>query len=203
MTASSASSPGNGARRKVTLVTDGACIGNPGPGGWACILRYGDKMREIFGFDPNTTNNRMEMMAAIQGLAALKSPCDVGAVTDSEYLLRGATRGLRLWKRRGWWRRLRRPLPNADLWVELDYYLGIHAVSWSWTRGHTGHPDNDRCDWLATTAAKNQTSSWDDRHPHAPMHFNYGRAWIPPHPQTGLFDLEPDGDVEEEDDSAE
>jgi ribonuclease HI len=185
--------------KKVILITDGACIGNPGPGGWACILRYGEVRREMFGYAPHTTNNRMELMAAIQGLAALKSACEVEALIDSEYLMRGATKALRFWKRHHWWRKLKRPLRNADLWVELDHYLSIHTVTWSWVRGHSGHPDNEQCDWLATNAARDRKSSWEDGRSHAPMRFNYGADWIPPHPQASLFDMGASDDGDDDD----
>jgi ribonuclease HI len=180
--------------KKVSLITDGACISNPGPGGWACLLRFGSIHKEFFGFDPHTTNNRMEVMAAIQGLLALKEPCEVEITTDSEYLLHGATRWMQRWKRRNWWRK-HEPVRNADLWMELDAVMAAHRTTWIWTKGHAGHDDNNRCDWLAQKAATTQTSSWPDRRPHADLRFNLGAAYVPPRPQTGLFD-DDDGDDE-------
>lgn len=142
--------------KKVQIITDGACLGNPGPGGWACILRFGPHSREMFGFSPHTTNNRMELTAAIEGLSALKEPCEVEVVTDSEYLKNGITTWIHNWKRNGW---KKGQIKNQDLWQELDRLTRIHQVRWTWTKGHAGHADNDRCDELATTAARLQRSS--------------------------------------------
>ncbi|HXJ42720.1 MAG TPA: ribonuclease HI, partial [Bryobacteraceae bacterium] len=114
--------------KRISLITDGSCVGNPGPGGWACILRAGSARKELFGFDPHTTNNRMELMAAIQGLIALKQPCEVELVTDSIYVRDGATVWIKAWKRRGWWKKSR-PVRNVDLWLELDALLAIHQVT--------------------------------------------------------------------------
>jgi len=127
--------------KKVSLITDGSCLGNPGPGGWACVLRFGDVKKESFGFDPHTTNNRMELMAPIQGLLALKEPCEVEITTDSEYVLYGITKWIIKWKRRHWWRK-HGPVRNADLWMELDELASRHKTTWVWTRGHAGHEDN-------------------------------------------------------------
>ena len=138
--------------KKVFLITDGSCLGNPGPGGWACLLRFGGVKKEFFGFDPHTTNNRMELMAPIQGLLALKEPCEVEITTDSEYVLQGMTKWIFKWKRRHWWRK-HAPVRNADLWMELDELASLHKTTWVWTRGHAGHEDNARCDWLAQDAA--------------------------------------------------
>ncbi|HBY59578.1 MAG TPA: ribonuclease HI [Solibacterales bacterium] len=127
--------------KKVTLATDGVCIGNPGPGGWACVLCFGSVQKELFGYAPLTTNNRMEMMAAIQGLLALKEPCEVEITTDSEYLLHGITKWAAAWKKPHWWRK-RSPVSNVDLWIELDHLNAAHRTTWLWTRGHSGHPGN-------------------------------------------------------------
>src|SRR4051812_44001439 len=115
--------------KKVFLITDGSCLSNPGPGGWACVLRFGAVKKEFFGFAPHTTNNRMEMMAAIQGLLALKEPCEVEITTDSQYLLVGITKSIIKWKRRQWWRK-RVPVPNCDLWMELDELAALHKTTW-------------------------------------------------------------------------
>jgi ribonuclease HI len=180
--------------KKVLLITDGACIGNPGPGGWACLLRFGDVKKELFGFDPHTTNNRMELMAPIQGLLALKEPCEVEITTDSMYVLEGITKWIVNWKRRHWWFK-RRPVSNVDLWMELDDLNAIHKTAWLWTKGHAGHADNNRCDQLAETAAATQESSWADNRRHAPLRLALGPDYLPPKPQAGLFDdSEDDGD---------
>jgi len=148
---SSAGHPG-----EVTLVTDGACSGNPGPGGWGALLRYADRERELSGAEPHTTNNRMELMAVIQGLETLKRPCPVCIVTDSEYVMKGITEWLAGWKRRGWKTASKKPVKNEDLWRRLEEALAPHTVRWEWVRGHAGHPDNERADTLARTAAKAQ-----------------------------------------------
>jgi len=144
--------------KKVQLITDGACIGNPGPGGWACILRHAAKVRELFGSEPHTTNNRMELTAAIRGLKALKEPCEVEVITDSNYLKDGITTWIHNWKRKGW-RTRNGPVVNQDLWHELDEQAARHRTTWSWTKGHASHADNNRCDELATAAARGQLSS--------------------------------------------
>ncbi|MEJ7607241.1 MAG: ribonuclease HI [Bryobacteraceae bacterium] len=145
--------------KKVRLITDGACIGNPGPGGWACILRYGDMKRESWGSESHTTNNRMELTAAVQGLAALKEVCEVEIVTDSEYMKNGITKWIAGWKRNGWKTAAKKPVLNQDLWEELDLQNARHQTVWTWTKGHATHDDNNRCDELATAAARNQSSS--------------------------------------------
>jgi ribonuclease HI len=183
--------------KKVELTTDGACIGNPGPGGWACVLRFGGNRKELFGYDPQTTNNRMELMAPIQGLLALKEPCEVKVTTDSEYVLYGITRWIVRWKRIQWWRK-QKPIANSDLWMELDHLASLHRTTWEWTRGHAGHEDNTRCDFLAQNAAARQRSSWEDGRPHAPLSLGLPAGYIPPKPQASLF-----GDPDEEDDDGE
>ncbi len=137
----------------VIVYTDGACDPNPGPGGWAALLRSGDQEKVLTGSDPATTNNRMELTAAIQAFKALKQPCQVELYTDSEYLKRGITEWLPGWRARGW-RRKGGALANIDLWQELDRLLKIHQVEWHWLRGHAGHPQNERVDLLARQAAQ-------------------------------------------------
>jgi ribonuclease HI len=145
--------------KKVLLVTDGACQGNPGPGGWACILRYGNHVREMWGSEPRTTNNRMELTAAVRGLAALKEPCEVDVVTDSQYLRHGITDWINRWKRNGWRTADKHAVLNTDLWMQLDELTARHKTQWLWTRGHASHADNNRCDELAVMAARTQSSS--------------------------------------------
>jgi ribonuclease HI len=138
-------------QRHVTIYTDGACQGNPGPGGWAAILRYGGHEKELSGGEPETTNNRMELTAALQALQALKESCRVELYTDSEYLQRGITEWLPGWKARNW-KRKGGKLANVDLWQALDATLQRHDVTWHWLRGHAGHPENSRADRLARAA---------------------------------------------------
>lgn len=165
--------------KAVTLVTDGSCLVNPGPGGWACILRYGEKHKEIFGYHPAATNNRMEMMAVIQGLLALKERCAVTVISDSQYVINGITKWVKGWKRRGWWRE-QGPVLNADLWMQLDELVAMHKMDWSWTRGHAGHHDNERCDELAQTAARSQKSCLKDNLTHLPLKYPWN--FVPPKP---------------------
>jgi ribonuclease HI len=146
-----------GRLKKVQLITDGACIGNPGPGGWACILRYGEHKREMSGSEPETTNNRMELTAAIRGLSAIKESCEVEVITDSEYVKNGITKWIHGWKRNGWKNSSKKPVVNQDLWAELDRLVSTHDTHWTWTKGHADHEDNNRCDELATQAARDQT----------------------------------------------
>jgi len=119
----------------VQLITDGACLGNPGPGGWAYILRFGKHTREVFGSDPHTTNNRMELTAAIEGLRSLKEPCKVEVITDSEYLKNGITTWIHGWKRNGWKTAAKKPVVNQDLWMDLEQATDGHEIHWTWTRG--------------------------------------------------------------------
>lgn len=135
--------------KRVTIHTDGACQHNPGPGGWAAILKYGEHVKELTGSEPSTTNNRMELQAAIAALRALKRPCAVELVTDSKYLRDGVTRWMARWKANGWKTVERVPVKNRDLWEQLDEQRARHEITWSWVRGHVGHPDNERCDALA------------------------------------------------------
>ncbi len=134
---------------RVAIYTDGACRGNPGPGGWGAILRLGDRERELFGGENPTTNNRMELMAVIQALEALKRPCAVDVTTDSQYVKNGITGWIHQWKRNGWKTAARKPVKNADLWRRLDEAAARHQVAWHWVRGHAGHPENERADRLA------------------------------------------------------
>jgi ribonuclease HI len=136
-------------QQTVEIFTDGACRGNPGPGGWAAILRYGDTEKEIAGGEALTTNNRMEMTAAAAGLEALKRPCRVRLYTDSRYVLDGITQWLRGWKARDWRTADKKPVKNVDLWQRLDAAAAPHQVEWIWVRGHAGHPENERADALA------------------------------------------------------
>jgi ribonuclease HI len=145
--------------KKVKVITDGACSGNPGPGGWACILRYNEHTREMFGSAPHTTNNRMELMAAIEGLKAIRESCEVEIVTDSEYLKKGITTWIHNWKRRNWMTAEKKPVVNQDLWMELDEQVQRHKTDWVWTKGHASHTDNNRADELATQAARRQIRS--------------------------------------------
>jgi ribonuclease HI len=138
------------------MFTDGACRGNPGPGGWAALLRMGDKEREIAGGEPLTTNNRMELMAAIEGLKALKRPCRVDIHTDSVYVRDGITKWVHNWRRNGWRTSDKKPVKNAELWQALVDAAASHQVSWHWVKGHSGHPENDRVDALACAAADAQ-----------------------------------------------
>lgn len=134
---------------RVQAWTDGACKGNPGPGGWGVLLRSGAHERELFGGEACTTNNRMELLAVIEALKALKRPCVLEVHTDSQYVQKGMTEWLEGWKRRGWLTASRKPVKNADLWRTLDELVGRHRVSWHWVRGHAGDPGNERADALA------------------------------------------------------
>lgn len=138
----------------VELYTDGACSGNPGPGGWGCILRYKGTEKELFGGELGTTNNRMEMKAVISGLAALKRPCTVAVYTDSQYVQKGISEWIWGWKKRDWKTADNKPVKNADLWQELDALVKKHKVSWHWVKGHAGHPENERADALARQGVK-------------------------------------------------
>jgi ribonuclease HI len=142
------------AAAKVQIFTDGSCQGNPGPGGWAAILVSGPHRREITGYEPATTNNRMELQAAIEGLRNLKQRCAVELYTDSQYLKNGMEQWMAKWKRNGWRTAARQPVKNADLWEQLDAEAGRHAISWHWVRGHDGHVENERCDYLANEAIR-------------------------------------------------
>ncbi|MGI1670102.1 MAG: ribonuclease HI [Neptuniibacter sp.] len=133
----------------VEIFTDGACKGNPGPGGWGALLRYGENVKELFGGEENTTNNRMELMAAIVALETLNRPCEVVVTTDSQYVRQGITEWLEGWKKRGWKNSAKKPVKNADLWQRLDTATQPHQIEWKWVKGHSGHPENEKADQLA------------------------------------------------------
>jgi len=133
----------------VEMFTDGACRGNPGPGGWGVVLRYGSHEKELYGGEPDTTNNRMELMAAIKGLESLTRGCKVRVTTDSVYVRSGITEWLPNWKKRGWKTAAGKPVKNLDLWQRLDQAAQAHDVSWHWVKGHSGHAENERADALA------------------------------------------------------
>ena len=133
----------------VEVYTDGACKGNPGPGGWGALLRYKGVEKELYGGEANTTNNRMELLAVIEALEALRRPCKVRVATDSQYVKRGVTEWMQRWKRNGWRTADKRAVKNKELWERLDRALADHQVTWQWVRGHAGHPENERADRLA------------------------------------------------------
>ena len=133
----------------VEIYTDGACKGNPGPGGWGALLRYKGQEKCLYGGERETTNNRMELMAVIRALEALKRPSRVRITTDSQYVKKGITEWINNWKRNGWKTSAKKPVKNADLWRELDDFAQSHNVSWAWVKGHSGHPENERADQLA------------------------------------------------------
>lgn len=136
----------------VEIFTDGACRGNPGPGGWGALLRYKDSERELKGSDPDTTNNRMELQAAISSLASLSRPCRVSLTTDSRYVMDGIEKWLDGWKKKGWKTASKKPVKNEDLWRQLDQLVQQHNVEWNWVKGHSGHVENERVDSLANQA---------------------------------------------------
>lgn len=140
-------------RKRVEIFTDGACKGNPGPGGWGAILRMGKHEKELSGSDPATTNNRMEMTGAISALNALIEPCDVVLHTDSRYVIDGITKWVHGWKKKGWINSSRQPVRNSDLWHDLIEAALPHSIDWVWVKGHDGHPENERADKLASDAA--------------------------------------------------
>ena len=140
--------------KHVEIFTDGACSGNPGPGGWGAILRHRGVEKELSGAEPETTNNRMELMAAIAALEALREPVEVDLYTDSEYLKRGITEWLPQWKARGWKTAAKKPVKNADLWRRLEAAMAPHRVRWHWVKGHAGHAENERADALARAALR-------------------------------------------------
>jgi ribonuclease HI len=142
-------------RKHIHIYTDGGCQGNPGLGGWAVLLRYGQVTKELSDAVLATTNNRMELQAAISALQALKEPCDITFHTDSEYVKNGITQWLTQWKARGWKTAAKKPVKNVDLWQALDAAAQPHRITWQWVKGHAGHPENERCDQLATAAMEN------------------------------------------------
>jgi len=135
--------------KQVMIFTDGACRGNPGPGGWGAVLRYGSTEKTLSGGEPDTTNNRMELMAAIMALEALTQPCQVVLTTDSRYVMDGITQWMANWKKRGWKTASKQPVKNADLWRRLDAACSKHTIEWQWVKGHSGHPENEKADALA------------------------------------------------------
>jgi ribonuclease HI len=143
--------------KKVQIITDGSCLGNPGLGGWAAILRFNDQQKEMWGSERYTTNNRMELRAAIEALGSLREDCEVEIVTDSEYVKNGITTWIHGWKRNGWMTAAKKPVVNQDLWQDLDEQVARHVTKWVWTKGHASHADNNRCDELASLAARDQT----------------------------------------------
>lgn len=138
---------------RVKIWTDGACLGNPGPGGWGALLRFNGHERALSGNERDTTNNRMELMAAIQALEALSRPCQVALTTDSKYVMTGITEWMAKWRANGWRTANRKPVANVDLWQRLDAAVARHDIEWAWVRGHSGHPENERVDALASAAA--------------------------------------------------
>jgi len=139
-------------KQKVDIFTDGGCRGNPGPGGWGALLRYGEHEKEIYGYDKETTNNRMELMAAISALEVLNRPSMINLTTDSNYVRQGITEWMAGWKKRGWKTAAKKPVKNKDLWVRLDEAVARHTVEWHWVKGHSGHEGNERADDLANRA---------------------------------------------------
>jgi ribonuclease HI len=135
--------------KKITIFTDGACSGNPGPGGWGVLLRYNGTEKQLYGGEADTTNNRMELMAAIMALQALKQPCEIDLYTHSQYVRKGITEWIHNWKRNGWRNSNKKPVKNADLWQQLDAEVTRHKISWHWVEGHSGHPENELADSLA------------------------------------------------------
>lgn len=140
------------ANNVVEIFTDGACRGNPGPGGWGALLRYNERERELYGYQPVATNNQMELMAAIQALEALTRPCEVSLTTDSQYVRQGITEWMAGWKRKGWKTAAGKPVKNQELWQRLDAAAAKHQVTWHWVKGHSGHDENERVDQLANKA---------------------------------------------------
>ena len=137
---------------KVEIFTDGACKGNPGPGGWGAILRYGTTEKEIYGASKNTTNNIMELTAVIEALKNLNKPCELIITTDSKYVKNGMTEWIHNWKKNGWRTAAKKEVKNKELWIELDSLIQIHSITWDWVKGHSGHPENERADLLANVA---------------------------------------------------
>ena len=145
--------------KRIAIYTDGACKGNPGPGGWGVLLKKGSREKEMAGGEPDTTNNRMEMMAVIKALEALIEPCEIDLYSDSKYVLDGMTRWIDGWQKRGWVTASKKPVRNADLWHELLRLTAEHKIHWNWVKGHSGHPENERVDQLASDAANEQAAA--------------------------------------------
>lgn len=144
---------------QLKLFTDGACLGNPGPGGWAAILQYGEHEKELVGGQDETTNNQMELLAVISGLEALKRPSNLLIVTDSRYVMDGIQKWLAGWKRNGWKTAAKKPVKNVELWQRLDAAIAPHQADWQWVKGHAGHAENERCDQLASHEASRRQNS--------------------------------------------
>ncbi|PIE01166.1 MAG: ribonuclease HI [Thiothrix nivea] len=142
--------------KKVEIFTDGACRGNPGQGGWGVLMRYGDRERELYGYQAETTNNQMELMAAIQGLEALKEPCQVMLTTDSKYVMQGITQWIHGWKKKGWKNAAGQAVKNKALWQRLDKAQQRHDIDWQWVKGHSGHAENEQVDALANRGIDEQ-----------------------------------------------
>ena len=149
-------------RKRVAIYTDGSCLGNPGPGGYGVVLRYQQHQKEMSAGYQQTTNNRMELLAAIVGLESLKQPCEVDLTTDSQYVRLGITQWLANWKKNNWKTSQKEPVKNQDLWRRLDAACQGHKVNWHWVKGHAGHPENERCDELARVAATHQATEEDE-----------------------------------------
>ena len=167
--------------KSVRIHTDGGCLGNPGPGGWAAVLQYGPHRREISGGETATTNNRMELTAAIQALCSLREPCSVEFFTDSTYVRNGITQWIRGWRARGWVTQQKQPVKNEDLWRALDTAAAPHQISWQWLRGHSGHPENERCDILASSAIEEILARHSRAHLHACLE-DFQKSQTPQHP---------------------
>ncbi len=148
-------------RKTVAIFTDGSCLGNPGPGGYGVVLKYQQHLKEMSGGFLQTTNNRMELMAAIVGLESLKEDCNVVLTTDSQYVRLGITQWLKNWKRNNWRTSQKEPVKNKDLWQRLDAASARHQIDWQWVKGHAGHPENERCDELARVAATEKATAVD------------------------------------------
>ncbi|MBT1065159.1 ribonuclease HI [Bowmanella sp. Y26] len=148
--------------KKVQIFTDGSCLGNPGPGGYGVVMRYGKHCKELSQGFTQTTNNRMEMLAAIAALRILKESCEIDLTTDSQYLRQGIMQWINNWKKNGWRTSDKKPVKNVDLWQELDSLVSKHKIHWHWVKGHAGHPENERCDELARTAAQGQNLQPDN-----------------------------------------
>lgn len=139
-------------KQRIEIFTDGACRGNPGPGGWGALLRYKDTQKEINGAEKHTTNNRMELLAAIKALESLTRPCEVCLTTDSQYVRKGILEWMDNWKKKNWITSTKKPVKNKDLWQQLDQLNQLHTIDWQWIKGHSGHPENERADQLANEA---------------------------------------------------
>lgn len=149
--------------KQVVIYSDGACKGNPGPGGWGAVLEYGDARKLLHGGELVTTNNRMELMAAIEALKQLRRPCQVALYTDSQYMRKGIMEWMKNWKRNGWRTAAKKPVKNADLWQQLDELAGPHEIAWHWVKGHSGHPGNDLADELANKGVDEVRAKTTDR----------------------------------------